>query len=167
VLSSTHSCCSTAHCHPSHQRRIVSSTSSRPSQSQSAWQRCSRMAHRRRQSLFSSSEFLASPPSLEQGYEFLHPSAEGLIQNLVSPPACSSKNNASTQLSSVSIPDSFSQGCVCGTRSITTAVAGWSELFRQPWSTPVDSKTASPAVRWIDRGADPSSRTSIKVPLIT
>lgn len=81
--SSTQCCFSTAHCHPSHQRRIVSSTSSRPSQSQSAWQRCSRMAHRRRQSLFLSSEFLASPLSLEQGYEFLHPSAEGLIQNIV------------------------------------------------------------------------------------
>ena len=82
MLSSTHTCCSNAHCHPSHQRRIVSSTSFRFSQSQSVEQRCSRMAHRRRQSLFSSSEFLTSPPSLGQGYELLHPPTEGLIQNL-------------------------------------------------------------------------------------
>ena len=82
MLSSTHSCCSTAHCHPSHQSKIVSSTSSRPSQSQSAWQRCSRMAHRRRQLSSSSSEFLTSPPSLGHGYELLHPTTEGSIQNL-------------------------------------------------------------------------------------
>ena len=167
MLSSTHNGCSTAHWHPSHQHRIVSSISSRPSQSQNPGQCCSGMANRRRQSLFSSSEFLASSPSLEQGYELLHPSTEGLIQNLVSPPVCSSNNQASTQPSSVFIPASFPQGCVFETRSITTAVAGLSELFRQPWSTPVDSKTASPAVRWIDRGADPSSRTSIRVPSIT
>ena len=82
MLSSTHSCRSTTNCHPSHQRRIVSSTSFRPARSQSVEQRCSRMAHRRRKLSSSSSEFLTSPPSLGQGYELLHPPTEGLIQNL-------------------------------------------------------------------------------------
>ena len=82
MLSSTHSCRSTANCHPIHQRRIVSSTSFCPDRSQSVEQRCSRMAPRRRQLSSSSSEFFTSRPSLGQGYELLHPPAEGLIQNL-------------------------------------------------------------------------------------
>ena len=40
------------------------------------------MAHRRRQLLSSSSEFLKSPPSLGHGYELLHPPTQGLIQDL-------------------------------------------------------------------------------------
>ena len=93
MLSSTYNYCSTDHCYPSHPRKIVSSTSFRLSQFQSAGQRCSRMVHRRRQLLSSSSEFLTSPPSLGQGYELLHPSSEGLIQNLVSIPDSFTKNN--------------------------------------------------------------------------
>ena len=92
MRSSKHNCCSTDYCHPSHPRKIVSSISFRLSQSQSAGQRCSRMAHRRRQLLSSSSEFLTSPLSLGQGYELLHPSTEGLIQNLVSLPDSFTKN---------------------------------------------------------------------------
>ena len=56
------------------------------------------------------------------------------------------------------------QGWGLGIRSTTTAVAAWFESFFQPCSTPVDSKIASPAWRWMDRIPDPSSRISIRVP---
>ena len=67
VLSSTYNCYSILHCHQSHQRRIVSRTPCPPSQCQWVEQRCSRMARRRRQCLYLSSEFLMSHPSVRQG----------------------------------------------------------------------------------------------------